>query len=492
MQATATKFSATTALRTKRAWLAWGVMIGVTLFVVAGLGLGLGAGLRLAFPAIATVAGAYLYWRYPVHYVGFTWWIWMLSPFVRRLVDWQSGPVDPSPVLLAPVLVSFVAGAGLLRHGLRSVREGGLPFVLAFAGVLYGLGVGLLRSSFDYTLAQPMLTWLTPLFIGFHLFLHWREYPRYRQILQRTFLWGALLMGIYGIAQFLIAPVWDGLWMTNLGYGSFGSPEPLEIRVFSTLNAPGPFAMVMMAALLVLFSVRGWLRLPAAVVGYLSFLLSSTRSAWIGWAVGFVVLLLSMNLRARVRLLVVGAVLAAAIVPLTMLPQFEQVLTPRLQGMTKPKEDVSLSARLEGYGRYLHDALDDPLGKGLGVMDREYAIAPDSEEAGPHDSAILELLLSLGFPGTAFYGLGLLMLLFSLRPQRATRGDVFVDAARAIGVAMFIELLFGSVMLSVMGVVLWGFCGIVLAAQKYYAAQQVVTATEYLDNRGGKMLYAGA
>lgn len=475
-----------------RSWQAWGVMSSVALFVAAGLGLGLGDGLRLAFPAVAMVAGAYLYWRYPVQYVGFAWWIWMLSPFIRRLVDWQSGPVDPSPVLLAPVLVSFVAGAGLLRHGLRSVREGGLPFVLAFAGVLYGLGVGLLRSSFDYTLAQPMLTWLTPLFIGFHLFIHWREYPHYRHVLQRTFLWGALVMGLYGIAQFLLAPAWDRLWMTNLGHGSFGSAESLEIRVFSTLNAPGPFAMVMMAALLLLFSVRGWLRLPAAVVGYLSFLLSSTRSAWIGWAVGFVVLLTGMSSRARLRLLVVGVVLGAAIVPLAMLPPFAEVLTPRLQSLTKPKEDLSLSARLEGYDRYLRDALDDPLGKGIGVMDREYAIAQDSEEVGPHDSAIIELLLSLGFPGTVFYGLGLMILFFGLRPQRAARGDPFVDAACAIGVAMFVEMLFGSVMLSVMGVVLWGFGGVALAAQRYYAAPQMATANQYTERGEGESLYVSA
>lgn len=492
MQLAATELTATTTAPGAPAWLAWAVMIGVALFVVTGLGLGLGGGLRLAFPAVAMVAGAYLYWRYPVHYVGFTWWIWMLSPFIRRLVDWQSGPVDPSPVLLAPVLVSFVAGAGLLRHGLRSVREGGLPFVLAFAGVLYGLGVGLLRSNFDYTLAQPMLTWLTPIFIGFHLFVHWREYPRYRQVLQRTFLWGALVMGVYGVAQFLVAPVWDRLWMASLGHGSFGLAEPLEIRVFSTLNAPGPFAIVMMAALLLLFSVRSWLRLPAAVAGYLAFLLSITRSAWIGWVVGFVALLLTMEWRARARLLIVGLVLAAAVVPLATLPPFEEALTPRLQSLTRPKEDVSLGVRLEGYGRYLRDALDDPLGKGIGVMDREYGVAQDSEEVGPHDSAIIELLLSLGFPGTAFYGLGLLLLLFGLRPQRATRGDAFVDAARAIGVAMFVEQFFGSVILGVMGVVLWGFCGVVLAGQKYYAAAQAEQVMDYLKHKKGEGVYANA
>jgi hypothetical protein len=435
---------------------AWVATLGVCLLVIGGLALGQGALLRLAYPAAAFGVGVYLYWKHPVQYICFTWWVWMLSPFVRRLIDWQSGPVDPSPALLAPVLVSFVAGVGLLRYGLQSVREGGGSFIFAVAGVIYGLGVGLLRNNFDYKLAQPLLIWLAPIFIGFHFFIHWREYPHFRRVLQRTFVWGALVLGAYGVVQFLATPAWDIAWLDNIQFLSFGSPNPLEIRVFSTLNAPGPFAVVMMAALLLLFSARGWLRFPAAVVGYLSFLLCITRSAWMGWAIGLSLLLLHMNLRARLRVLVVIAVLATAVVPLALLPPFAEVVLPRFESLTTPKQDVSVDARLAGYGRYLHDALMDPLGKGIGVMEREYKIGPDDEGIGGHDSAILELLLSLGFPGTACYGLGLALLLGGLRPRYKPSADGFYNVTRAIRLAMFVQLLSGSVMLGVMGVVLWG------------------------------------
>lgn len=461
-----------------RSLSAWAAIIIVLLLVVGGLLAGQGAAIRLAYPVVSFLVGLYLYWKHPVQYIVFAWWIWFLSPFIRRLVDYQSGWVDPSPVLLAPVLVSFIAGLGFVRYFLPSLRSGGAPFVMAFAGVIYGLGVGLIRSRFDYTLAQPMLVWLTPLFIGFHLFHHWQDYPRYRDAIRRTFLFGALAMGIYGVVQFLIAPAWDRFWMIHVEYLSFGQPEPMAIRVFSTLNAPGPFSVVMMACLLVLFSLqgrsgwRGWLKFPAAAGGYLSFLLCMTRSAWVGWMVGVVVLLANMDVKARLRLIALIVVLAAAVVPLAMMPPFSQVVIPRLQTLTKPKDDISLAARIEGYGNYLQDALLDPLGKGIGVMERTYAVAADDDGIGPHDSAILELLLSLGLPGTFFYGIGLIALLLSLRPRAWTQGDVFVNVARAIALGMIAQLVLGSVMLGVMGVVLWGFAGLVLAAQKYYAGQQ--------------------
>jgi hypothetical protein len=142
-----------------------------------------------------------------------------------------------------------------------------------------------------------------------------------------------------------------------------------------------------------------------------------------------------------------------------------------LQTLANPEGDVSFGVRMDGYGKYLRDAVFDPLGKGIGVMDREYAVAADDEGVGPHDSAILELLLSLGLPGALFYGIGLIALLIGLRPHKEVRGDTFVKAARAIALGMFAQLIFGSVMLGVMGVVFWGFAGTAMAARMYYENQ---------------------
>lgn len=477
MELTVNQWDAQTPLagdgRTAPAVSAWLAALSVALVVVGMLAVGQGGLLRLLYPALAVLVGLYLYAKHPVAYIAFGWWVWFLSPLIRRLVDYQSGWVDPSPVLLAPVLVGCIAGIGFARHLFFTIRTGGLPFALAFAGTLYGLGVGLIRSGFDYTLAQPMLVWVTPIFLGFHLFLHWRDYPRYRHALQQTFALGALGLGLYGVAQFLWAPGWDRFWMVNVEFLSFGQPEPMGIRVFGTLNAPGPFSVVMMACLLMLFSARGWWKFPAAAGGYLAFLLSVVRAAWIGWAVGLFSLLLTMNFRARIRLLAIIVVVAASVTPLALRPQFRDIIQPRLQTFTQAKDDLSLGARLEGYGNYLRDAVIDPLGKGIGVMDRIYGVAADDDGIGPHDSAVLELLLSLGLPGAICYGAGLVLLLLSLcgrTSSAAAQADSFAHAARAIALGMFVQLLLGSVMLGVMGAVLWGFAGALLAAHRYHAA----------------------
>ena len=43
--------------------------------------------------------------------------------------------------------------------------------------------------------------------------------------------------------------------MSDLGAEAFGRPEPFQIRVWSTLNSPGVFGNILVAGLLLLFSV---------------------------------------------------------------------------------------------------------------------------------------------------------------------------------------------------------------------------------------------
>src|ERR1700689_1401054 len=71
---------------------------------------GTGATLRILYPTMALVVGVFLIFTSKPTYTSFTWWLWFLSPFLRRLIDYHSGWVDPSPVLLAPLLVTLVSG----------------------------------------------------------------------------------------------------------------------------------------------------------------------------------------------------------------------------------------------------------------------------------------------------------------------------------------------------------------------------------------------
>jgi hypothetical protein len=439
---------------------AWTAILALVGFTALCLLAHVGGILRLAYPAGCFLVGVLLYFRYPILYVGFTWWVWFLSAFVRRLVDVQSGWVDPSPILLAPFLTTLVTIVTLVRYLPRAYRQGGLPFILALMGVFYGFLVGLVKDS-PMAVAVPMLNWLTPVLFGLHLFVNWQDYPRYRQNMQRVFIWGVLVMGIYGVVQYLVAPGWDRFWLSNQETLTFGTPEPLGIRVFSTMQSPQPFAFVMGAGLILLFSCEGVLRFFAAGGGYLSFLLSLARSAWLGWFMSLALFIPSLKPRLQIRLIVTLMVMALLVLPLTTVEPFASVINTRLNSLVNVQNDDSYSARSAGYSQAFGLAVTQVIGKGLGGT-----IA--SDDLGGNDSGVLTLLFLLGWFGTLFYLSGLVLLTLNLSQKIGPGTDLFVSASRAIALGAFVQIGLNNVMLSVFGMVLWGFLGMILAAQRYY------------------------
>lgn len=444
--------------------LAWIAILGLVIFSALCILVHAGGILRFAFPVCSFVIGVFLYWRYPLLYLGFTWWLWFLTPWVRRLVDYQSGFQDPSVVLLTPFLVTLITFATFVQHFPKFYHQGGLPFILSFTGVFYGLLVGLIKLS-PTALVAPLLEWLTPIIFSFHLFVNWRDYPSYCRNIQRTFLWGVLLTGTYGVLQYLVAPEWDRFWMISTKSTAFGSAEPLGIRVFSTMNSPGPFAIVIMAGLLLLFNSKGPLQFPASGVSYLAFLLTQVRSAWLGWLVGLFTLLTSLKPSLQMRLIVTILVMALCVIPLATIEPFSEVISSRLETFSNTSDDVSYRARTEGYNDILNLALSEFMGKGLG-----YVI--EHASFGSNDSGILTMFLSLGWFGTIFYLSGLILLFFSVFQGSEARFDPFVSAARAISLGVFVQIGLGTVMLELSGVVLWAFLGMSMAARKYYQHQR--------------------
>ncbi len=445
---------------------AWMAILGFAFFSEILLLAHAGSLLRLFFPAGAFVVGIFLYFRYPILYLGFNWWIAFLSPWVRRLIDNESGWVDPSPVLLAPVLVMLLTLITFVRHLPTSYRQGGLPFVLSSMAVFYASLVGLIKNpSAGAVIAS--LGWLTPITFGFHLFVNWREYPSYRQNIQRTFLWCVLLTGTYGVYQFITAPAWDRYWMLNAAIDSIGFPEPFQIRVFSTMNAPGAFAVVLMAGLLLLLSNQGVWRFPASVAGYLSFLLSQVRSAWLGWFVGLLALIPFLKPRFQMSLIATILILAVGVVPLTTVEPFSEVINSRVQSFSDAKGDESYNERMAGYTELFDEALGELPGRGLG-----FVISSSKTSFGPNDSGILAILFSLGWFGTIPYMSGIALLFFSSFQGGETSFDPFVSTARGISLGVFAQIGLGVATAGVSGNLFWGFAGMAMAAHKYYSYQR--------------------
>ena len=460
---------------------AWTVILGFILFSALCILGGAGSILRLAFPAGAFVVAVFLYLRYPILYLGFTWWLWFLTPWVRRLIDYRSGWTEPNLVLLAPFLATLVTLATFLRYLPKLYRQDGLPFLLALIAVFYACLIGLINSrfglspqiidvitpgqTFSYTPASVLirtLDWSTPILFSFHLFVNWRYYPEYRQNIQRTFCWGVLVMGLYGIVQFLVAPEWDRFWLINVqpptGAGPFGSPEPLGIRVFSTMNSPGPFAVTLMVALMLLFTGQGILRFFAAGAGYLAFLLTLVRSAWGGWFVALLIFSSSLKAQLQMRLIITILMIGILAFPLTTIEPFSGVIGKRTQTLSNVQEDHSFNDRMGNYNRVLGSALLQPVGNGLGLP--------------PVDSAIIDIFLAMGWLGAIPYLGVLFLLIFKLSQCSERRFDSFVSAATAISLTQILMLVFSNGLIGVSGVLLWGFLGIALAAHKYYQHQR--------------------
>jgi hypothetical protein len=293
--------------------------------------------------------------------------------------------------------------------------------------------------------------------------MNWRDYPDYRQNIQRTFLWGVLVTATYGIYQYLVAPEWDRFWLieTKL-YTSMGRPEPLGLRVWSTMNSPLHFATVMIPGTILLFIGQGRLRIPSLVLGILSLLLTSVRTAWGGWMVSLVALLGFLKGIVQMRFIAMLLVIAILVLPLSTVEPFAQVIQSRLTTLTNVGDDLSAKERAALYALVIDDALKEFIGKGNGTL-------------GPMDSGVLDMLFTLGWLGSIPYVGGLLLLLYSLfQGSKSSTSDPFACATRAIAFG-FLPMLAGSnVIVGISGMVFWGFLGLGMAANKYHSHQHIV------------------
>jgi hypothetical protein len=440
---------------------AWMAILGLLLITTLCLAAGLGKVLNIIFPAGSFAVGLFLYLRYPILYVSFTWWVFFLTPFIRRVSDFRSGFTDPSPMLIAPPLVAMITIVTFYRNLPKSHEQGGLSLILSALGVFYGFLVGLI-NGLPVPAIISLMAWVSPILFGFHLFVNWRDYPSYRDNIQRTFLWCVLVTASYGIYQYLVAPEWDRFWLieTKL-YTSMGKPEPLGLRVWSTMNAPLQFGIVMLAGNILLFIGQGTLRIPGLAVGILSILLTSVRTVWGGLIIALITLISSLKGGFQIRLIAFILIIVLCMIPLSTVEPFAQVIQSRITSLSNVKDDQSAKDRANLYGTTLNLALSEVIGKGNGTLE-------------PIDSGIIELLLTLGWMGAIPYIGGIFLSFYSLFQASKSKSDPFASAARAIVVG-FLPMLAGSnVIAGISGMVFWGFLGLGMAANKYHQHQQIV------------------
>jgi hypothetical protein len=423
-----------------------------------------GGVLRLVFPLLSLAVGGFLLWRSKPLYVGMVFWLWFVTPFLGRMADWQGGWTPESAVELAPYLAASLAGIPLLAKLGRLTNRTTLPHVCALVAILYGTILGL-RYLPLFNVLRALLNWFVPVVFGLFVYEFREYYTEFRRVIERSFLFGLLLLGGYGIYQFFELPDWDRAWMLNVQMNSFGAVDPMKTRAFSTMNAPAIFAATMACGLLLLFNLKGKLRLLAAATGFIALILTMSRASWVSLAAGSIFLLFRMSMRSRMRLLMASMACLVFLAGFAQIPGIKELVDERIATFTQPGQDVSYSARIEGHEQALRELAQEPWGEGVGSTDTLHTTEGDDAIIGPHDSTLLEFLYSLGWFGSLIYAMGLV----SLGVQLLRRGgsDPFALSAHAVLIGFLAQSLLNSVFLGVLGFMVWTFASMSLAAAEY-------------------------
>jgi hypothetical protein len=452
--------------RQKSGWLPPALLWLVTVMLIVAHQ---GTVLTLAFPVLSIAVGFWLYFKAPAKYVGYMWWLWFLSPEVRRLADWSKGAFTPTSLIqVAPLAVTMISGLSLIRFYPVLAQRRGLPVLLVLAGLGYAFMIGVVSSG-PLAALYDLANWVYPILIGFHIMAHSRQYPEFRETIINTFIWGMLLMGGYGLVQFFIMPQWDALWMLGSQMNSQGDPVPFGVRVFSTMNSSGPFALAMMGAMVYVMAANHRVRWVAGALGFLSFCLSLVRSTWGGWVIAMLIQLAKSNNKVRIRIVASAVLLVGLCVPLLAIGPVAERMQARLDTIVNLHDDQSYAARNEFYATFAKTAFTDVTGEGLGATGTSTKLSNDGGQLGQYgnfDSGVMNIPFVLGWPGTLLYMSGVIWLLLrALRASFKLRDDKFASASLSLALAIFAMLVFTNSLVGTGGLLLFmGVFSIISAA----------------------------
>lgn len=422
------------------------LQIGVLALCAAALLAGQGRLVYFAFTPVCLMAGVVLFQRYPAHYVHFAMWLWMLSPLVRRLVDWQTEYNNFNPVLLAPLLVSSLSFLTVIRISRHLHENRYYPFSILLLALIFGLLVGIIVSG-PFAAGYAFMSWLAPLSVAFYIIAQPAHAEAFGRAMLGSLAVAGLVVGGYGLYQYFVAPEWDALWMVGSAMDSIGNPLPGEIRVFSTLNSPGPLANFMAASLVVLAANRSVLRWLAALPAAGTLLLSLVRSGWGGLAVGLVTMLMLGPPRLKARWLFSILFATVVAVPLLSFLPFADRVIERFETISNIEDDNSFRVRASFINTLLDATFLNPIGRGLGASGagtRLTNASGDLGEYGIFDSGVLDIFFTFGWGG--FLVVASLVMIVS-RAIRYGRRNMEGSTAASLAIATLAQLLFVNMLI---------------------------------------------
>lgn len=247
--------------------------------------------------------------------------------------------------------------------------------------------------------------------------------------------------------------------MLNAQLNSFGKPEDMTVRVFSTMNAPTIFAAVATCGLLLLFNMKGKLRLVSAPLSFLAVILTMSRASWVSLVAGFLFFATQVPMRQVMRLAMAIVACGVFLLAFAQIPAVHDPVVQRFDTFADPGQDVSFTMRVQGHEQALGVLVHEPFGEGIGSTDARHNTEGDDAIIGPHDSTMLEFLYSLGWVGSLIYVIGLAKMMTQLW---GAGKDPFVLSCRAILVALAAQCLLNSIMLGILGFLVWTFAALAI------------------------------
>lgn len=397
------------------------------------------------------------------------WSVWLLAPFIRRLLALSAGTPSADPLSLLP----FVATAALALLELRRStmnEEARSTMIIAGIGFLIGAPMGLLHdpTSFMYG-ALSYLSGVAAIVIG------WTDGREDREPSLLTSLkWLMPPLAIYGILQyFWPLTSWDSNWIETVKLASIGSPQEGHIRIFSTLNSPGTFALVIAVALILGFGMKrsplfAWLSNLALVV---ALALTYVRSAWLALVVGVIVFAASARGKSAKRLvLFIGAFVLLSVTVGSANPT-TRAFTERITTFGHLGTDESTQKRLSFTGELGH-TISQPLGSGLGAAGQSEKLSEGSggrEEGVATDNGYVAQLDELGPIGFILVLFAMIRVAAAALRANAVRAGPSRQLRAAILAAIMALLLAhagGDVLYGITGIFFWYIGGLAMALAK--------------------------
>ncbi len=443
-------------------------VLGATFQLLLVLGIGLGSVVlarvgaatpaRIFFLLAALAAAGATIRRSPWYYLTLTFWFWTLTPLFRRMVDYYVG-FDPTSLMLATpnVMTVFMAGQVLRSPRLLGTREGRLGLLLALP-LFYGMNVNLVLGEVVPGLAAAA-DWVAPLLYYFYLISLADRIEEAEPHIRIFLTFNLAIITLYGLQQYVAPNDWDIAWIRDSGLSELGGPLPYTIRLFSTMNMPGPLAAWISTALLLALHFRTKLMLVVLPMAGILLLLTLVRGA-----VGTMLLALCCAVllgRAAVLWTVVKSLCVMVAVMGTIGayvvstdPDSSDRIVKRFSTVNELQYDVSAEDRRLTYERAPAMIDANPLGRGIAAIGRGAVAAGEGQvviDAGP-----LAIYVALGWIGGTVYLGGILAVLGqTLAGARAT-GSAAALAAAAAALANIASLVLANAM-GVQAAILW-FC----------------------------------